>query len=198
MPRLARSIGEWRFKNSLNPPTCDSCQLTLDLNTVNKNLCLSEENRVITATESVQQYPDHLDRFHNFYQVLCQESVCERCYWEVEWSGRAVCISVSYKTISRKGSGSECMFGYNDQSWGLFCSSTSQTVNNINTKLPEVCNSSRIGVYVDHSAGTLSFYSVSDTMILIHRVHTIFMQPLYPGFRVCNHESAVKLCGITN
>ncbi len=28
--------------------------------------------------------------------------------------------------------------------------------------------SSRIGVFVDHGAGTLSFYSVSDTMSLIH------------------------------
>ncbi|KAF5900342.1 tripartite motif-containing protein 16-like, partial [Clarias magur] len=43
-------------------------------------------------------------------------------------------------------------------------------------------SSSRIGVYVDHSAGTLSFYSVSDTMKLLHRVHTTFTQPLYAGF----------------
>uniref|UniRef100_A0A0E9QE10 B30.2/SPRY domain-containing protein n=1 Tax=Anguilla anguilla TaxID=7936 RepID=A0A0E9QE10_ANGAN len=37
--------------------------------------------------------------------------------------------------------------------------------------------SSRIGVYLDHRAGTLSFYSISDTMTLLHRVQTTFTQP---------------------
>ncbi|CAB1414166.1 unnamed protein product [Pleuronectes platessa] len=38
-----------------------------------------------------------------------------------------------------------------------------------------------VGVYLDHSAGVLSFYSVSDTMTLLHRVQTTFTQPLYAG-----------------
>ncbi|KAM4552073.1 E3 ubiquitin-protein ligase TRIM65-like [Odontesthes bonariensis] len=41
--------------------------------------------------------------------------------------------------------------------------------------------SSRVGVYLDHRAGILSFYSVSGTMTLLHRVQTTFTQPLYPG-----------------
>ncbi|KAG1968306.1 tripartite motif-containing protein [Pimephales promelas] len=40
-----------------------SLPLTLDLNTVNKRLCLTENNRVITHTLTVQPYPDHPDRF---------------------------------------------------------------------------------------------------------------------------------------
>ncbi|KAL1263767.1 hypothetical protein QQF64_004122, partial [Cirrhinus molitorella] len=40
-----------------------SHQLTLDLNTVNKRLHLTENNRVITYTDTVQSYPDHPDRF---------------------------------------------------------------------------------------------------------------------------------------
>ncbi|XP_026107164.1 tripartite motif-containing protein 16-like protein, partial [Carassius auratus] len=161
----------------------DSHQLTLDPNTVNKNLVLSKENRVIEYTRQEQLYPDHPDRFDGFPQVLCRESVCGRCYWEVEWSG-SVYITVSYKRISRKGRGKECEFGCNDQSWSLYCSDSSWSFwhNNGWTKVPEVSSSSRIGVYVDHSAGTLSFYSISDTMTLIHRVHTTFTQPLYAGF----------------
>uniref|UniRef100_A0A8C1YUH2 Tripartite motif-containing protein 16-like n=1 Tax=Cyprinus carpio TaxID=7962 RepID=A0A8C1YUH2_CYPCA len=170
-------------------------QLTLDLNTAHKYLCLSESNRVITTTTTVQSYPDHPDRFDVYQQVLCRESVCGRCYWEIEWSGdRGVFISVSYKSISRKG-GDECWFGYNDQSWSLRCSSSSYSFwhNKIKTDLPVESISSRIGVFVDHSAGTLSFYSVSDTMTLIHTVQTTFTQTLYPGFRVCS-GSSVKLC----
>ncbi|XP_048024611.1 NACHT, LRR and PYD domains-containing protein 12-like [Megalobrama amblycephala] len=174
-----------------------SHQFTLDLNTVNKRLRLSENNRVITDTGTLHSYPDHPDRFDHLFQVLCRESVCGRCYWEIERSGDDVYISVSYKSISRKGSGDECVFGYNNQSWSLFCSSDSCvfTHNNRGTKLPvNSIISRRIGVYVDHSAGTLSFYSVKrNTMILIHTVQTTFTQPLYPGFGV-GYKSSVKLC----
>uniref|UniRef100_A0A8C1ND61 B30.2/SPRY domain-containing protein n=1 Tax=Cyprinus carpio TaxID=7962 RepID=A0A8C1ND61_CYPCA len=155
------------------------------------------ENREVTRVREKQPYPDHPDRFDVCSQVLCRESVCGRCYWEIEWSGDYyVYISVSYKSISRKGAGDECVFGCNDQSWCLFCSSSSYSFrhNNIKTAIPVKSISSRIGVYVDHSAGTLSFYSVSrNTMILIHTVQTTFTQPLYPGFYVWS-ESSVKLC----
>ncbi|KAI2646447.1 Stonustoxin subunit beta [Labeo rohita] len=151
--------------------------------------------------------------------MLCRECVCGRYYWEIEWSGRYfVYISVSYKSISRKGRGDDCWFGPNDQSWSLICSRSrySFTHNNIETDLPVVSISrrigvsdyisrigvynddddyyiSRVGVYVDVSAGTLSFYSVSDTMSLIHTLQTTFTQMLYPGFTVY-YKSSVKLC----
>ncbi len=163
---------------------------------MNEYLRLSESNRVITNTDTLQSYPDHPDRFNAYCQVLCRESVCGRCYWELEWSGdKGVCISVSYKSISRMGAGYECGFGYNDQSWSLYCSPSSYSFrhNNIWTDLPVKSISSRIGVFVDHSAGTLSFCSISDTMSLIHTVQTTFTQTLYPGF-LFGSGSSVKLC----
>ncbi|KAK2860076.1 hypothetical protein Q7C36_004242 [Tachysurus vachellii] len=172
-----------------------SCEFTLDQNTVNKHLCLSEKNTVVTCSETVQQYSVHPDRFDYYLQVLCRERVCGLCYWEVEWTGRyGVSIAVSYKTISRKGKGTECLFGRNYKSWRLFCypSYYSFRHHKEEIKIPFVPSSSRIGVYVDHRAGTLSFYSVSDTMKLLHRVHTTFTQPLYPGFVVCS-GSTIKL-----
>ncbi|XP_065132943.1 tripartite motif-containing protein 16-like [Paramisgurnus dabryanus] len=170
---------------------------SLDPNTACSYICLSEENRAAIGTDTVQQYPDHPDRFNDLFQVLCKESLCGRCYWEITWSG-CVYISVSYKSISRKGSVHECGFGCNDQSWRLVCSSSECSFlhNNMKTDLTVVSSSCKIGVYVDHSAGILSFYSVSDTMSLIHRVHTTFTKPLYPGFGL-NTSSTVKLCHLT-
>ncbi|XP_051988916.1 tripartite motif-containing protein 16-like isoform X3 [Xyrauchen texanus] len=170
-----------------------SHQFTLDLNTVNPYLRLSERNKRVTYTNTPQRYPDHPDRFDCWGQVLCKESVSGCCYWEVEWSGnRGVDIAVAYKSIRRKGDSKEVDFGFNNQSWRLFCSPSSYSFahNNIETKLPVVHSSSRIGVYVDHSAGVLSFYSVSYTMNLIHRVHTTFTQPLYPGIGLYDHTTA--------
>ncbi|XP_056310172.1 tripartite motif-containing protein 16-like [Danio aesculapii] len=173
-----------------------SHKLTLDLNTAHKLLHLSEKNRMITCTETEQPYPDHPDRFDSWRQVLCRESVCGRCYWEIEWSGiKGVCISVSYKSISRKGFSNECVFGGNDQSWGLFCSTSRYSLwhNKKRSDLSVKPISRRIGVYVDVGAGTLSFYSIFDTMSLIHTVQTTFTQPLYPGFTV-DPRSSVKMC----
>ncbi|XP_016355153.1 stonustoxin subunit beta-like [Sinocyclocheilus anshuiensis] len=174
------------------------CFLTLDPNTAHTQLSLSEENRKVTGVFEKQPYPDHPDRFDDVpLKVLCRESVCGRCYWEAEWSGDYVFISVSYKSISRKRAGDECEFGSNDQSWSLICSPIRYSFwhNKKHNDLPvKPIIIRRIGVFVDQSAGTLSFYSVSrNTMSLIHRVQTTFTQPLYPGFRVY-YESSVKLC----
>ncbi|KAM9495336.1 E3 ubiquitin/ISG15 ligase TRIM25-like [Clarias gariepinus] len=170
------------------------CYLTLDPNTAHRDLILSEKNRAVRFSGRNQQYSDHPERFDFCWQVLCKESLCGRCYWEVEWS-RGVSISVSYKDISRKGWGNECGFGFNDQSWSLQCFSSSLSFyhNNIKTELGAP-SSSRIGVYVDHSAGTLSFYSISDTMKLLHRVHTKFTQPLRGGIGLIYIGPSVRLC----
>ncbi|KAF4092062.1 hypothetical protein AMELA_G00016610 [Ameiurus melas] len=76
---------------------------------------------------------------------------------------------------------------------GVWCYSSSLCFhhNNVKTDL-RVPSSSRIGVYVDHSAGTLSVYSVSDTMKLLHRVHTTFTQPLYTGFWLWHYGPKIK------
>ncbi|XP_071260660.1 tripartite motif-containing protein 16-like isoform X1 [Salvelinus alpinus] len=167
-----------------------SCQLTLDPNTANTHLSLSEGNRKVTYTDQVQPYPDHPDRFTNYDQVLCREGLSGRCYWEVEWSW---CITaVSYKDISRTERGNA--FGDNKKSWSLQWSSSGYCFrhNNVVTKVSGP-QSSRVGVYLDHKAGTLSFYSVSDKMTLLHRVQTIFTQPLYPGFWLSGTAELVKL-----
>uniref|UniRef100_A0A672KZB1 Si:ch211-15j1.3 n=1 Tax=Sinocyclocheilus grahami TaxID=75366 RepID=A0A672KZB1_SINGR len=174
-----------------------ACDLTLDPNTANTELILSDENRKIRRVYKNQPYPDHLERFDKALQVLSVESLTGRCYWEAEWSGNYVYISVSYKGINRKG-GSDCEFGSNDKSWSLNCSKNGSTVrhNNTSTDIPAVRSSSnRAGVFLDVSAGSLSFYSVSDTHTLthLHTLNTTFTEPLYAGFLV---DSSVSLCDI--
>ncbi|XP_030634327.1 tripartite motif-containing protein 16-like [Chanos chanos] len=203
--RLYSKVSNIKILPPLEPKTREmflqySCGLTLDPNTAHQYLCLSEGNRVAINCNKTQSYPDHPERFDGWLQVLCKESVSACCYWETEWSGDiGVYIAVSYKGIIRKGGRNESLFGYNDQSWSLICSPSSYSFwhNNKETKLSAVPSSSRIGVYVDHRAGNLSFYSVSDTMTLLHRVQTTFTQPLYPGFFVCR-RSNLRLCHLPN
>ncbi|MED6282439.1 hypothetical protein CHARACLAT_032169 [Characodon lateralis] len=117
-----------------------------------------------------QSYPDHPDRFTYWFQVLSRESLTGRCYWEVE--------------------GRRSLFGYNDKSWSLDCYTERYTFYHNNNLTPVSGPvSSGIGVYLDHRAGILSFYSVAETMTLLHRVKTTFTQPLHAGIFVNNENS---------
>ncbi|XP_063323860.2 ribonuclease inhibitor-like [Pelmatolapia mariae] len=177
-----------------------SCQLTINTNTVNTKLQLSDNNRKVTHVEEVQSYPHHPDRFDGLWpQLLCRNGLTGRCYWEVEWRGD-VFISVSYRSIRRKGDSEDCVFGYNDQSWSLYCSDDGPRYvwhNNRHTSISSSSSSVsiRAAVYVDCPAGTLSFYRVSsDTLIHLHTFNTTFTQTLYPGFRFLSPGSSVSLC----
>ncbi|XP_071384579.1 E3 ubiquitin/ISG15 ligase TRIM25-like [Centroberyx affinis] len=143
-----------------------SGQITLDPNTAHTELSLSEGDRKATLMKKKQLYSRHPDRFTECCQVLSREGLTGRCYWEVEWSGSGVSIAVAYKNVIRRGN--KCYFG---------CP-----------------RSSRVGVYLDHSAGILSFYSVAETMALLHRVQTTFTQPLHPGFSFLVLGASAELC----
>ncbi|XP_065809361.1 tripartite motif-containing protein 16-like, partial [Labrus bergylta] len=158
-----------------------SCDITLDPNTANTLLLLSDENRKVTVMREQQSYSSHPDRFTYWCQVLSKESLMGRCYWEVELRGN-VSVAVTYKNISRAGLSDECWFGRNDKSWALdyYNNSYNFCYNNVRTPVSGP-QSSRVGVYLDHRAGILSFYSISETMTLLHRVQTTFTQPLHAG-----------------
>ncbi|KAJ8332480.1 hypothetical protein SKAU_G00422690 [Synaphobranchus kaupii] len=214
------------------------CQFTLDPNTAYRELSLSEGNRKVTHTEGREEpYPDHPERFKSQPQVVCRESVCERCYWEAECSESqrgGVSIAVTYKA-QNKAVEEHAAFGLNKTSWSLECEFHEGRVqryyvwhNKHGIPAPPspyrragagtdgegesvyyrvgvcdddddgegVCVYYRVGVCVDRPAGTLSFYSVSDsdTLTLLHTFHTHFTEhtPLCAGFSVFN--SSVSLC----
>ena len=183
----------------------DVCELTVDTNTLNRFLKLSDNNRKVKHVREYQPYPDHPERFDFLPQLLCRNGSTGRCYWEVKWRG-GVEISVSYRGIRRKVNSVECVFGRNNQSWSLSCSDDfgySVWHNNIRTYLSSSSSSfpssspsssssisNRVAVYLDCPAGILSFYRVSsDSLIHLHTFNTTFTEPLYPGFGLGSSSS---------
>ncbi|MPV02288.1 hypothetical protein FVA96_24120 [Escherichia coli] len=151
----------------------DSCELTIDTNTVNKQLKLSDNNRKVTCVKEDQSYPDHPDRFDFFHQLLCRTGLTGRCYWEVEWRGN-VDVSVSYRGIKRKGNSDDCWFGENDQSWSLSCSDKGYSVRHNKT--------------VTH----ISSSSSSSSSLLTQRVTSGHSSPKN-GFHMCRPPTAQLL-----
>ncbi|XP_052374307.1 NLR family CARD domain-containing protein 3-like isoform X1 [Oncorhynchus keta] len=186
--------GENTMKPGIRKYVCD---LTLDPNTVNRLLSLSEENRKVTCRREKQPYPDHPERFEDWYQVLCREGLTGRCYWEVEWNGIGADIGVTYKGISRRGRVNDCRLGANDKSWSLVCSDNRYTAwhNNKHITIDVPSSSShRVGVYLDWPASTLSFYRASsDTLTHLYTFTSTFTKSLFPGLYVWD-DSSVSLC----
>ncbi|CAL8235182.1 unnamed protein product [Arctogadus glacialis] len=169
----------------------DACDLTLDPNTAPGRLSLSEDNRKVTRVGEDQSYPDHPERFDYQRQVLGREALTGRCYWEVEWEGW-VDIGVTYRGITRRGLGYDSRLGWNNKSWVLYCTDGrySARYNGRLTALPlRPAGSTRVGVYLDRPAGSLSFYRVSpggggssDTLTHLHTFCCSFTQEdLLPG-----------------
>ncbi|XP_070705053.1 NLR family CARD domain-containing protein 3-like isoform X1 [Pempheris klunzingeri] len=187
--------GEHRLKPGLRKY---SCELSVDTNTVNGFLKLSDNNRTVTLEEEKQPYPDHPERFKDYcIQLLCREGLTGRCYWEVEWR-REVDVAVSYRGIKRSGTTKDCLFGFNDQSWSLKCSglgyyvchNNKKTTTSSSSSFPFFPSSGTVAVYLDCPAGSLSFYRVSsDSLIHLHTFRTTFTEPLYAGIRIWSGSS---------
>uniref|UniRef100_A0A673BES1 NACHT domain-containing protein n=2 Tax=Sphaeramia orbicularis TaxID=375764 RepID=A0A673BES1_9TELE len=203
----------------LTPGPCRYfCELTLDPNTANRRLKLSENNKKVEHVEGFLSHPDHPDRFDYWVQVMCSTGLTGRCYWEVQWSGW-VEISVTYRRIRRKGKSDDSGFGYNDQSWSLqrYRGGYSLRHKKKYTLLPQSSSSSSsfsssssssfwssfwsssgtVSVYVDCPAGSVSFYEVcSDKLIHLHTFRTTSTEPLFAGFLLVTPGSTVCLCGV--
>ena len=148
-----------------------ACEITFDPNTKNESVSLCRGNRRMTL--SGQKQPETTPG-----KCLSREGLTGRQYWEVTWTGHYVSVAMGYKDSSWNQTG----FGNDDKSWSLtICQICMEFEHDrIITKIPGGCPS-RLGVYLDHGAGTLCFYSISDTMTLLHKVQSRFTQPLHVG-----------------
>lgn len=178
----------------------DACELTLDPNTANTYMSLSENNRTVTLMKERQSYSDHPDRFHHWKQLLCTNGLTGRCYWTVERRG-CVFIGVTYRGIGRRGKGADCYLGLCDKSWSVCFSHGCYSALHSNRMYACISAptsvSDRVAVYLDWPAGTLSYRVSSGILIHLHTFQCTFTEPLFPvfGFEYMNSlDSTVSLC----
>lgn len=178
------------------------CELTLDPNTAHRSLRLLDQNRTVSGCMDEMLYPDHPHRFRTWKQVMCQEALSGRHYWEAVWGGSVfgVNVGVTYEGISRTGEASVSLAGHNDASWSLHCSNYSYSALHGGKiidllKTPESnFHSETVAVHLDWPAGTLSFYRVSgNTLTHIYTFRAEFTEPVYPVFRLVHYDAVVSL-----
>ena len=183
----------------------DVCNPTLDPNTANGYLHLSEGNRKATCG-SWLNYPDHPERFDSLTQVLCKEGLTGRHYWEVELSNGSkdsVYILAAYKGVGRKGKGLDAEIGRNPISWA-FGKKTDDSKGlrawhyglEWAAPIPPE-NVNKVGVFLDHEGGTLSFYRVSsNTLEHLYTFYSGFTEPVYPGLWAYEYGNYARICPV--
>ncbi|XP_077441139.1 UPF0449 protein C19orf25 homolog isoform X2 [Vanacampus margaritifer] len=177
-----------------------ACYLTLDRNTANSELRLSEGNRKSSRAWSSLRGDQHPQRFLSCPQVLCCQGLLGAAYWEVLWGGGAD-VGVAYGDLARDGNVADCLLGLNRRSWSLECSECVYTASHDKRtaarRTPRPFTH-RVGVHLDWAAGSLSFYCVSrNSMTLIHTFNAAFTEPLYPAFWLWAYNASVTLCSPT-
>ncbi|XP_062284252.1 E3 ubiquitin/ISG15 ligase TRIM25-like [Scomber scombrus] len=124
-------------------------EITLDQNTAHARLLLEEEYTMATLLREDLDYSSDSDRFTGSFQVLSEESLTGRCYWEVEKGVGGVSVVVAYKdsdTFDER-------FGTNDSSWALDFYKCRYEFRHDDISTPvSGPNSSKVGVYLNHRA----------------------------------------------
>ncbi|XP_062296671.1 stonustoxin subunit beta-like [Scomber scombrus] len=160
--------------------------LTLDADTAYSKIKVYENQKTVMLTDETQTDDVSSKRFLYVPQVLCNQPLSGKKYWEVEWEGpKGAGIAVSYASIAKDTAGDECRFGCNCKSWRFQDGVHRDFLyNDLKTIISSHFNV--IGVFIDVEEGILRFYSITpdrEEMKLLYDVPSFqATEDLYAGF----------------
>ncbi|XP_061098748.1 E3 ubiquitin-protein ligase TRIM35-like [Conger conger] len=171
--------------------------VTLDPNTADPKLSLSEDLTSVRRSGERQQVPDHPERFDWGWWVLGSEGFSSgRHCWDVEVGCVAWRVGVVKESISRKGG------GYVSPAAGVWsielCDGKYRALTSPLTHLTVQRNLQRVRVQLDWDRGEVSFSDPSDNTPLYTFKHS-FTERLFPVFgtlgtvRICPLKVSVSV-----
>uniref|UniRef100_A0A8C3SUL8 B30.2/SPRY domain-containing protein n=1 Tax=Chelydra serpentina TaxID=8475 RepID=A0A8C3SUL8_CHESE len=143
----------------ISPPV----DVTLDPDTANPNLVLSEDRKRVRHGDTRQDLPNNPERFDYCVFVLGAEGFAGgRRYWEVEVGDKTGWnLGVCRESVSRKGkvtlTTKQGYWAVTLRNGDKYSISTSPW-----TPLPVSVRPGRVGIFLDYEAGEVSFYNVTD------------------------------------
>ncbi|XP_056225357.1 E3 ubiquitin-protein ligase TRIM21-like [Seriola aureovittata] len=163
--------------------------VTLDPDTANHWLILSNDRKQVHCGDVRKNLQDNPQRFSNRVFVLGKQSFSSgRFYFEVQVKGKTKWnLGVARESINRKG---DITLSPQNGYWTIWLRNGNEYKALAD---PPVCLSlksqpEKVGVFVDHEEGLVSFYDVAAAALIYSFTGCSFTEKLYPFFSPCNND----------
>ncbi|XP_058629921.1 E3 ubiquitin-protein ligase TRIM39-like isoform X2 [Onychostoma macrolepis] len=181
METLKRALTQ--LKDTLDEKLMQTVDVTLDPDTAHPNLILSDDGKQVRHEDIKQKLPDNPKRFDRYLLVLGKEGFSSgRFYFEVQVKGKTEWIlGVARESINRKGKLTLCP---SNAFWIVFLRKGNEysAFNNTLFILSLRVKPQRVGVFVDHEEGLVSFYDVESSSHIYTYTGQSFTGKLCPFF----------------
>ncbi|XP_017695551.1 PREDICTED: tripartite motif-containing protein 15, partial [Lepidothrix coronata] len=176
----------------------DTADLSLDPDTANPYLVLSEDKRSVRLRGAPQELPAHPKRFDYAFCVLaCEGFQAGRHYWEVEvGDGESWVLGAARESVRRK---EKVDFAPEEGIWAVGLNwkgknwDQYQAFTSPETPLSLCERPRKVGVYLDYEGGWVAFYN-ADTMAPIFTFTAAFSERIFPFFWLFYVGSSLSLC----
>ncbi|XP_016313638.1 pyrin-like isoform X1 [Sinocyclocheilus anshuiensis] len=163
--------------------------VTLDPDTAQPKLILSDDGKQVRDGDIRQKLPDKPERFDTCVDVLGKEGFSSgRFYFEVQVKGKTDwTLGVARESINRKG---EITLRPSDGCWTVWLRTGDEykACDDPPVSLSPRVKPRQVGVFVDYEEGLVCFYDVESSSHIYSFTAQSFTEKLYPFFGPCPNE----------
>uniref|UniRef100_A0A673IT70 E3 ubiquitin-protein ligase TRIM39-like n=1 Tax=Sinocyclocheilus rhinocerous TaxID=307959 RepID=A0A673IT70_9TELE len=170
---------------TLDEKLCQIVDVTLDPDTANPYLILSDDGKQVSDGDIEQDVPENPKRFNDYCVLAKQGFSSGRFYYEVQVKGKAEWdIGVARESINRKG-----MITYTPMNgfWAVILRNENEykACESPSVSFSLKVKPEKVGVFVDYEEGLVSFYDVGSSSHIYSFTGQTFTEKLYPYFSPC-------------
>ncbi|XP_074490449.1 E3 ubiquitin-protein ligase TRIM21-like isoform X1 [Sebastes fasciatus] len=163
--------------------------VTLDPDTANPALILSDDGKQVHNSDVKKNLPDNPERFDRCANVLAKQSFSSgRFYYEVQVKEKTDwTLGVARESINRKG---KIILSPQNGHWTIWLRNEMEykALADPRVLLSLKCQPEKVGVFVDYEEGLVSFYDVDAAALIYSFTGCSFTEKLYPYFSPCPND----------
>uniref|UniRef100_UPI003AADC079 E3 ubiquitin-protein ligase TRIM21-like isoform X2 n=1 Tax=Centroberyx gerrardi TaxID=166262 RepID=UPI003AADC079 len=164
--------------------------VTLDPDTAHPKLILSEDGKQVRCGNRRQNLPDNPERFNQYINILGKEGFSSgKIYFEVQVKGTDWDLGVVRESSNRKG---EISYSPEEGYWIIWLRDGNdyKALDDPSVSLSLREKPEKVGVFVDHEEGLVSFYDVEAETLIYPFTGCTFKEKIYPFFCPSYNEAA--------